>query len=292
MFCVLVTTCLSLLMLPSLAAPAQKAKIELLKIGTSGSLVEGDGKAEKSSLESLRSFIKDETGLANEIVKQKNWRELADKMAKGEYQLGVFQGYEFAWAQEKKSDLKALALAINAHPYPVVSVLVQKDGMIKDFAALEGQSFALPATGQRYLRLFVERQAKGKELEKFFSKISAPDIVEDALDGVVDGTIKAAVVEKGALEAFKRRKPARFAKLKEIAKSQPLPPVIVAYYGNSLDDATLKRVREGLLTAANKERGETLLTLFRLTGFVLPPSDFNAVIAQTRKDYAPPDTSK
>ena len=42
-------------------------------------------------------------------------RELADKMTKGELQLGVFQGYEFAWAQEKQPQLKPLALAVNVY---------------------------------------------------------------------------------------------------------------------------------------------------------------------------------
>lgn len=43
-----------------------------------------------------------------------------------------------------------------------------------------------------------------------------------------------------------------------------------------------------LLGASRKEKGETTLTLFRLTGFVAVPADFDKVVADTRKTYPPP----
>src|SRR5207253_6797468 len=52
------------------------------------------------------------------------------------------------------------------------------------------------------------------------------------------------------------RKPGRFRQLKEVAHSQPLPPTVVAYYGSNLDDATLRRFRDGLLNAGRTERSE------------------------------------
>jgi phosphonate transport system substrate-binding protein len=278
-----------------LEVPAEPGKIDVLRIGTSGTLSEEkSGPKEKSAMETLKRFIKDETGLDNEILRQNDWRELTDKLAKGQLHLGVYQGYEFAWAQEKTPELKALALAVNGELYPVVFVVTQKASKVKDLAGLQGQTLALPATGQRYLQLFIEQkcQASGKTPEQFFSKITHPDNIEDAVDDVVDGVINAAVADKTSLEAFKRRKPARFAKLKEVAKSQPLPPVTIAYYGKVVDQATLNRFKEGLLGASKKEQGETVLTLFRLTGFQTPPNDFGKVLAETRKTYPPPAEGK
>jgi ABC-type phosphate/phosphonate transport system substrate-binding protein len=274
-----------------LAVPAEQGEIDVLRIGTSGTLSEEiSGPKEKSAMETLKRFIKDETGLDNEILRQKDWRELTDKLAKGQMQLGVYQGYEFAWAQEKNPDLKPLALAVNVELYPIVYVVTQKTSKAKDFAGLQGQTLALPATGQRYLQLFTEHecQAGGKTPEKFFSKITHPDNIEDAIDDVVDGVVSAAVADKSSLEGFKRRKPARFAKLKEVAKSQRLPPVTIAYYGKLVDDATLSRLKDGLRGASKKEQGETVLTLFRLTGFQLPPDDFGKILAETRKTFPPP----
>src|SRR5690242_3257665 len=109
--------------------PAQDAKkVDTLRIGTSGKLTSGSAAdKEKAGQDTLHDYIKDETGLNNEIARQKDWQELADKLSKGELQLGVFQGYEFAWAQEKKPDLKPLALAVNVYTYPVAYVVAKRD---------------------------------------------------------------------------------------------------------------------------------------------------------------------
>ena len=145
------------------------------------------------------------------------------------------------------------------------------------------------------MRLYVERQcqARGKKAEEFFAKVTGPDNAEDAVDDVVDGVIQATVVDRAALEAYKRRKPGRFKKLKEIAHSQPFPPPLVAYQGNVVDEGTRERFRQGLLNAANKDKGQTMLTMFRLTGFEAVPEDFDKVLAETRKNYpAPNGTAK
>ena len=131
-------------------------------------------------------------------------------------------------------------------------------------------------------------RSNGKKPEEFFAKITNPENVEDALDDAVDGAVQAVAVDRAALEAFKKRKPARFNRLKEVAKSQPFPPTVVVYLEGVLDNATLQRFRDGLLNASRKEKGQTLLTLFRLTGFETVPNDFDRVLAETRKAY-PPD---
>src|SRR5437762_1682777 len=134
-----------------MTAPARQHRV-----GTSGTLTSTTENAkEKGALESLRDFIKTETGMDNQIVRQKDWRELADKMSKKELDVGVFQGFEYAWAQEKHAGLKPLALAVNVHRYPVAYVVAKKDNKAADFAGLQGQSICLPNTGQRYLKLFI-----------------------------------------------------------------------------------------------------------------------------------------
>src|SRR5271166_4054442 len=80
---------------PRLSAADPESKIDVLHIGSSGSFTPGEAK-EKDALKSLRDFIEHETHYKNDIHRQKNWAELADKMAKKELQIGVFQGYEFA----------------------------------------------------------------------------------------------------------------------------------------------------------------------------------------------------
>jgi len=267
-------------------------RIDVLLIGTSGSFTgEKSSDKDKSALETLRDFIKEETTLSNKIVDEKDWRTLADKMAKGQLHLGAFQGYEYAWAQEKHPQLKALALSVNVYTYPVGFVVTQKTNPAKDLAGLKGKTFALPTASQRFLRLFVEQKA-GAKVEAFFSTVKTPENIEDALDDVVDGDVAAVAVDLASLKAFERRKPARFKKLKEVAKSQPFPPPLVAYYGNVLDEVTREQFHVGLLSANRKEKGQQMMTLFRLTSFVDPPADFPKVLAEVRKNYPPDSKTK
>jgi ABC-type phosphate/phosphonate transport system substrate-binding protein len=276
------------------SARDQPGKIDVLLVGSSGTIsASADPGKEKAALETLQSFIKEETGLKNDIVRQKNWGDLAEKMSKGQLHLGVFQGYEFAWAKEKYPNLRPLAIAVNVYRYPVAYVVTRKDSPVKSFADLQGKILAMPAGTGQVLRLYVRRQAQavGKKTDTFFSKIKAEENIEDALDDVVDGAVQAAVADRAALEAFKRRKPGRFKQLKPVAQSQPFPAPVVAYYDKVLDDDTLRRFQKGLVGASGKERGQTTLTLFRLTGFETVPNDYDRVLAEARKTY-PPETPK
>jgi len=286
---------LGLFVIVGAAVHGQQVNFKVLLIGSTNAGPESnDKKKEEAALVSLKGFIKEETGFDNEIVRFKDWRELVDKMTKKEIQLGVFQGYEFAWATEKTADLQPLAAAVNVYEYPVAYVVVKKTSAAKDFSGLQGQAVAIPNTGQPFLKIFVDKecQDRGKASGQFFSKMTTPDNVEDALDDVVDGVLQVVVADRTGLEAYKRRKPGRFAQLKEIAHSQKFPPPIVAYYKGVLDGKTLMRFQVGLLQARNKEKGQTMLTLFKLTGFDKTPPDFDQVLAQTRKNYPPDLTAK
>jgi ABC-type phosphate/phosphonate transport system substrate-binding protein len=270
---------------------ALHAEDKVLRIGASEGLYgrPKDNK-EKAAWESLQNYIKEETGLDNDIVDAKNWRELADRIAKGQLQMGILPGHEFAWAQENHPKLKPLAVAVNSHRYPMACLVVGSKSNYKGFADLKGQPVALPKEEGSHVRLFVERQAQaaGKKPDALFSRITTPDNIEDALDDVVDGTVQATVVDRAGLEAYKRRKPGRFTQLKELGRSPAFPPTVVAYADAGLDPKTLQRFREGLLNANRKEKGQTLLTFFKYTGFEGIPKDFTQVLAEMCKAY-PPD---
>ncbi len=273
------------------AADKQPAKFDVLHIGTSGSLAPQKGPDETAAIETLKSFIKTEVGYTNEITEQKDWRELSDKLVAGQLQVGVFQGFEFAWAQEGKPGLKPLALAVNVYRYPVAYVVTRKDDPAKDFAGLQGHSLTIPALNLRFLNLFLDRQsqARGKKTDGFFSKVQSSPNIEEALDDVVDGKVQAAAVDRAGLEAYKRRKPGRFNQLKPVAHSPPFPPPVVAYYDNALDNATRERFIDGLVSANKKDTGSMLLTMFRLTSFEKVPPDFEQVLAEVRKAFPSPD---
>jgi ABC-type phosphate/phosphonate transport system substrate-binding protein len=285
-----------ILLAPSMSgSEGQQARLDKLLIGTTLTMTgKANSAKEKAGIKTLQSFIKEETGLNSAVQRHNNWREVADQISRGKLHLAVFPGHAFAWAQEKHPELRPLAVAVNVHRYPAVHVLARRDNPARDFAALRGQSLLLPVPNQDdFQQLYLERQCRraGTPLKEFFSKVEWPDNVEDALDDVVDGKAQVIAVDGAAFEAYQRRKPGRFRQLKEVTRSQPFPPGVIAYYGSVLDDATLRRFKAALLGAARKPKGQTLLTLCRLTGFETVPDDFQRVLAETLKAY-PPEIGK
>jgi ABC-type phosphate/phosphonate transport system substrate-binding protein len=266
-----------------------QATIKVLLVGQSGTFgSEGDDpKVEAANDKTLREFIKEETGFDSETSRQKDWADLAEKVTKGQLHLGVFQGYEFAWAQEKYPALKPLAIAVNVHRYLVASVIVKADSPAMSFTDLQGLSMGEPLQDNRHVNLFIEFKCKaaGKKPADFFSKTTKYGNLEEMLDNVFDGVTQVAVADQSALESYQRRKPGRFAKLKVIERSQPFPPPVVVAHNSVLDKATLKRFHDGLINANKTVRGQTTLNLFRVSRFEEIPDDFNKILAETRKTY-------
>jgi ABC-type phosphate/phosphonate transport system substrate-binding protein len=268
-------------------------KLEYLHIGTTESVVDNspqEAGADPATDDNLRSFIKSETGFDNDVTVVENYQVLGQRLAAGKLQLGLFMGYEFAWARAKFPKLRPLVLAVNKQPYRYACLVVRRDSKAADFAGLKGSTLALPEYGAGYLRLFVNAQSRGAGCATtgFFSRITMRDNVETILDDVVDGNVQAAVVERTALEAYQRRKPGRFDELKTIVQSEAMPPMLAAYYDGMIDAATLRRFQERLTTVHKKKQGEEMLTLFRLTGFTEVPADLDGVLADTLKKYPPP----
>jgi ABC-type phosphate/phosphonate transport system substrate-binding protein len=276
---------------------ADTKAIPVLHIGTTETAVEEDvpeDSDETAVEETYRQFILAETGFSSDIVALENHEVLAERLAAGQLQLGVFMGYEFAWAQALYPKLKVLAIGVNKHTYRYPVLVVRRDGPVSDLADLKGKTLALPRSGQGYGRLFVaaHSQLAGQDPGALVRHIDTFEDVETPLDEVVDGTMQAAVVDRLGLEAYERRKPGRFARLKQLSESPLMPPALIAYYDGNLDPQTVTRLRDGLIEAHKQRDGEQFLTLFRLTRFAPPPRDFEQVLADTRKTYPAPALKK
>jgi len=280
--------------------------LSLLAVLTLVPVTRGDGPPETVRIGIVRSFFRDipqsqvgastpafqklmqaQTGLPSEVASPTDTDELADKLMRGQLHLGIFQGVEFAWMCQKHPDLRPLVIAVNQHPNRQAHLLVRQDFPAANFAGLNGKTLAIPKRSREHCLLFVERQCQqlGREPAKFFSRIPTPDNIEEALDDVVDGTVQAAVVDGVGLECYKRRKPGRFAKLKELLKSELFPDTVVAYRQGALDEATVKRFREGLLKADKTATGRLLLMLWTLTAFQPVPPDFDRMLTDIAKAY-------
>ncbi len=243
-----------------------------------------------ASMQLFQVLMESQTGLHGDLRPGGDPRHLGDALARNQVQLGVFHGVEFAWARQKYPELRPLVIAVNQHRYLRAHLLVRSDCPAADFASLQGKALALPRGSKEHCRLFVERQCQicGQDRQPFLAQITTPANAEDALDDVVDGVVGAAVVDGLALECYQRRKPGRFAKLKEVQKPDVVPAAVVAYRAGSLDETLLQRFRTGMLAANQNLRGRQLLTLWRITGFEPIPDDYEQALATIVKAYPPP----
>jgi ABC-type phosphate/phosphonate transport system substrate-binding protein len=281
----LLTASCSLLAFSALAAD----KPEVLRIGSSGSLTKELPRSKVDSAnDALKKLIKDETGFKSELVVTGSLEKLEDEVKSGKLHLGMFQGYEFAWARQRNPHLKPLAVGINQYPTLVTSVLVKQDSKAADLAALKGQILAMPKVSLEHGKLFVDKQTGGQKPEEFFAKVTVPETVEDAIDDVVDGNAQATIVDRVALETYKRRKPGRFGKLKEIQKSEVFPVPVVAYMEGVLDKETLTKFRDGVVDANRKAEGRRTLELWKMTAFEPVPPTYEEQLTAILKAYPPP----
>lgn len=261
-------------------------KPEVLRIGSSGSLTKELPRSKVDTAnDALKKLIREETGFKSDLITTGSLEKLEDELKSGKMHLGLLQGYEFAWAQQRNPHLKALALAVNEHPKLLTSVLVKAGSKATGLADLKGQVLAMPKVSLEHGKLLIEKQIGGKKPEEFFSKVTVPETVEDALDDVVDGIAAATVVDQLPLELYKRRKPGRFAKLKELGKPEVFPVPVLVYQEGVLDKETLRKFRDGVLGAHKKDDGKRTLELWKITSFEPVPEDLEKQLAEVLKAY-------
>jgi ABC-type phosphate/phosphonate transport system substrate-binding protein len=270
---------------------ADTKKADRLRIATSANLAEENQASADTAGDTLRKFIKTETGLESDNDTTLDYIRIAEMLSKDELDVAVLQGYEFAWMHAQNQKLKPLAVAVNEKAYLYACVLVRKDSKIKDFNDLKGKTVAV-TRGTPFLQVYVDGECKRREAtaETYFTKVTHPDNAEDAVDDVVDKKVDAAVLQQVSLDAYKQRKPGRFSVISEAAHSSAFPPTVIVFKDGALDPGKRKRFEDSLLGAHKKQQGKEMLTLFKLTSFQKAPADLEKVLAETAKAYPPPKT--
>jgi ABC-type phosphate/phosphonate transport system substrate-binding protein len=239
----------------------------------------------------FQPLMRVQTGLETELASPTDPETLAKKLRDKKLDLGIFQGIEFAWEHQKHAELRPLVILVNARPGRQTDLLVRQDARTTSWCDLKGEILCLPLHSREHVYAFLEkrcRQCGAPDAQHFFKKISRPKTIEDALDDVIDAKQPAALVDDVGYEAYKRRKPARAAKLKEVCKSEAFPDTVVAYRVGALDDSTLKRCREGLIKSHQTLEGELLLMFWRVTSFQAVPDDFERTLADIARAYPEP----
>jgi ABC-type phosphate/phosphonate transport system substrate-binding protein len=178
-------------------------------------------------------------------------------------------------------------VAVNGDLPLCAHLLVQKDNPAASVNQLQGKTFALPKDTLPFCRLFIQRlcQAQTKSLQDFFKQTTTPPTLEDALDDVIDGVASSTVVDSLCLDSYKRRKPGRATKLKEVQKSIVFPPGAIVYHQGALEEKELQQFRSDLLRSKEDADARRLLTLWKLTGFEPVPDNYERLLTTVAKEY-------
>src|SRR5262249_46745150 len=142
----------------------------------------------KVALRPFRVLMESQTGLRGKLVPAGDALSLGEQLNSNKLQLGVFHGFEFAWAKQRYPELRPLMIAVNRQRHLRAHIVVNKNGDIKDLADLEGKTLAVPRCTREHCLLYLERscQALGKEPASFFH-VENPSGLEKALDDVAEG---------------------------------------------------------------------------------------------------------
>src|SRR5262245_50540221 len=141
---------------PAIGDEPKKGK---LLIGLTDSLFRGNPEArDEKTTRSFQSLLKEQTGLEGEVITGLKPDELREHLKDGKLKLAIFQGYEFAWARSKDSDLKPLMIAINQKPHAHALLIVRNDSAAANFTDLKGKTLAVPRRGYEFCQLFLDRR--------------------------------------------------------------------------------------------------------------------------------------
>jgi len=231
-----------------------------------------------------------QTGLNGQLVTCTDAFDLGEQLDKGKMDLGVFHGFEFAWAQEKFPNLKPLMIAVNQHRNLSVELVTRAGGAITTFDDLKGKKLSLPFRSREHCHLFLDRHCEkaGCGAEAYVGKIIRHANAEVGLDAVVSGEVDAAIVDGLSLECYGTIKPGCLPLLKTVEKSALFPAAAIVYREGALSQQTLDAFRKGMLNASKSAKSRGLMTLFSLTAFESVPADYQDSLDAIRKAYPTP----
>lgn len=275
------------------APPVAGGKGTGLQIGVSGSLFR-DKPAQllQFAVVPFKRYMSTQAGVAGDISFSDDANALTRQLTEKQVQFGVFHGFEFAWARQEHPELKPLVLAVKKPREQRAILVVRQAETAESMADLKGRALAMPKGTREYCRLFVERTCKagpgGCQWDSHFGKVESPASTADALDGVAQGKFDAAITDTATLESYKQVRPKMWPKLKELQRSDPFPPAVLAYHEGDVDQQTIDNIRRSLMAAHTCADGKSLLAIWDLAKFEAPDNEYDAHLERIAKTYPAP----
>ena len=230
-----------------------------------------------------------QTGLKSDLQLIQTPDEMREKLESGKLQLGVLNGFEFAWMKQKSPTLQALMVAAPQIRPLRGLIVVSQNCAARSLADLKGKTVAMPIGTREYVRLFLSRQCQafGNLPDTFFAQITKPLTPDASLHDVVDDKVQAAVVDGGMFQNYTANYSGRAKRLRVLISSENFPESVVVYSPGKVDPDTIRRFRQGMSTAHATPLGQRLLSLWSMAGFQPIPPDYDQQLADCLKAYPP-----
>ena len=240
--------------------------------------------------------MKGVTGLEGKLFTDDLAFENAEKLDKGQLDIAVFHGHEFAWVQKKYPKLVPLVIATNKHNEVKAYVIVRKDSPAKSLADLRGKKLDVPMGTKQHCAIYLNKHCidnNQNDPKAYFSAITRSSTFATALDGVCFGTSDAALLDTIGLEIYREAKGPVFEKnLRILQQSESFPSPVVVYKEGALDAATMKKLRDGLLSAQNNQAAQGIIQMWQIKAFEPIPNSYAQNLADTLKLYPSPEPTK
>jgi ABC-type phosphate/phosphonate transport system substrate-binding protein len=233
-----------------------------------------------------QKLMQSQLGMDGKVVHLADGMAVAAQLDSGQQHLGIFQGFEFAWAKAKYPNLEPIVVAVPQHRQIQACVIVPAECEAKTVGCFKGCKVALPKACRDHVRLFFYKLQAVESPKADICEIVSTTTTDDTLDDVVDGKYAGALVDAGAFEWFAANKPGRAERLKVLTKSEVFPPGVIACKKGGLDQATLQKCREGLLGA--DANAQLVLRMMKLKGFEPVPGNYDDLLRKSQKTYPQP----
>ncbi len=288
--CVLASALLALAVLPARAREGGDGQATV-KIGLVDTITRGIPMTwTLMVMRPFKTLMEAQTGLVGDVVPGGDGLALAKSLSEDKVQVGVFHGHEYAWAKQKYPNLAVVALCVNKTQQAKVHLIVRADCKAASWADLKGKPIAVPRLGRAPCRVFLERRCvkAGTTPEKFFARIDAPILTQEAVNALLDQDVDAAVLDGASWDDICARQPGLARQMRSIAESEPFPCGVIAYCPGRFSEDKVARFRAGLLAAKTTTQGRSTLKSLHLTAFEAPPANHAAVLAAIARAYPAP----
>ncbi len=236
----------------------------------------------------LKELLRREAGVTGDIGFAPDINTLADRLKEKKVELGVFHGYEFAWAKQRNPDLVPLVVTVYPTGRPQACVLVRADSPAKCLADLKDAAVVVPSGTRGHCMLYLNKERGGLPATTAAPQQKPPVTAEDALEAVVGGEAPAALVDVAALQGYQNLQPGAAKQLRVLCKSDAFPQNVIAYSKGALTDETAKKLRKALTEAHETPAGKPLMILWSIKRFDEIPAEYEKHLEAAVKAYPPP----